>query len=507
MSMNMNTHSVVEPNEEGNAAILEAFDSFALALNSSLTLDEILGVAANDGRVFLNCDRVSIGIRYGEAVRIQSVSGQDRIVNRSNSIRILETICVKAVRLEQPLVFGIDQDSKDSETFADYVYESHVRTLIVLPLHPNKRAVTAPQKVLRLSNVVGCLIIEEFEKKQDARLLERAELIVDHVANAINNCRIHGTIFGASVLRRIGQLARWFEGKKLWSAIAILALVVSFIAVCLWGRASFRVTADGTLMPIVRREVFAPWNSRVIEIFVKDGQAVEKNAPLLRLASSELDAQLIAARAAVFEKQKLVATLESQVNRLRDQVDVDADYIRLQGDLKKAEIELTASSLHLDVISERRNELLIRAPLRGVVVTFQIEQLLLNRPVTRGEQLLHIVDPTGDWQIELNVKESRAGHILSARKSMDEPLRVDYSIATDVERRSQGTLVDVSSRVNESEKHGAVVNAIVAIDSADQLERKHVGAEVNARIHCGDKCLGYVLFGDVIEFLFRRFWI
>lgn len=34
-----------------------------------------------------------------------------------------------------------------------------------------------------------------------------------------------------------------------------------------------------------------------------------------------------------------------------------------------------------------------------------------------------------------------------------------------------------------------------------------IGAEVIAKINCGKKPLGYVLFGDVIEFLRKRLWL
>jgi hypothetical protein len=35
-----------------------------------------------------------------------------------------------------------------------------------------------------------------------------------------------------------------------------------------------------------------------------------------------------------------------------------------------------------------------------------------------------------------------------------------------------------------------------------------IGAEVRAKISCSDRSLGYVLFGDVIEFIQKRllFW-
>ena len=42
----------------------------------------------------------------------------------------------------------------------------------------------------------------------------------------------------------------------------------------------------------------------------------------------------------------------------------------------------------------------------------------------------------------------------------------------------------------------------------DQLPRQpRIGAEVRAKINCGEKSLGYVLFGDVVEFVQKYFWL
>ena len=52
---------------------------------------------------------------------------------------------------------------------------------------------------------------------------------------------------------------------------------------------------------------------------------------------------------------------------------------------------------------------------------------------------------------------------------------------------------------------GSVVRVFGAIDGREFEHR--IGADVRAKIHCGEKSLGYVLFGDVIEFLYQRFWL
>ena len=37
-------------------------------------------------------------------------------------------------------------------------------------------------------------------------------------------------------------------------------------------------------------------------------------------------------------------------------------------------------------------------------------------------------------------------------------------------------------------------------------ELLRIGADVRAKINCGKQMLGYVLFGDVVEFIQNRLW-
>jgi hypothetical protein len=141
-----------------------------------------------------------------------------------------------------------------------------------------------------------------------------------------------------------------------------------------------------------------------------------------------------------------------------------------------------------------------------VVATFQVEQLLQDRPVQRGDLLLEVMDDRGDWRLELDVPDYRMGHVLRALAAEEsDVLPVDYVPATDPRRELQGTLTEIATRSSESEASGAVVRVFAAIDP-DDLPGRRIGAEVDARIRCGERSLFYCLFGDVVEFLQRRLW-
>ena len=149
----------------------------------------------------------------------------------------------------------------------------------------------------------------------------------------------------------------------------------------------------------------------------------------------------------------------------------------------------------------------IRAPIDGVVATFRIEELLRERPVKRGELLLELMDPGGPWRLELDVPENRMGHILLAQeKHADGRLPVRYLLATATEITYDGSLDSISMRSVVSETEGAVVPLYASLSTPAPAEPR-IGADVIAKIDCGRKSLGYVLFGDVIEFIRKRFWL
>ena len=162
----------------------------------------------------------------------------------------------------------------------------------------------------------------------------------------------------------------------------------------------------------------------------------------------------------------------------------------------------------LTILEDRKKKLIVRAPISGVVVTFQLDQLLKNRPVRRGERLLEIKDDKGEWRLELEIEEHRSGHIMDAQESLKKSdLELEFVLATDSETKIQGTLGKIDTRTNSSSELGGVIVAYGHFNRNDLPRLPRIGAEVRAKISCGEKSLGYALFGDVVEFVQKYFWL
>ena len=110
----------------------------------------------------------------------------------------------------------------------------------------------------------------------------------------------------------------------------------------------------------------------------------------------------------------------------------------------------------------------------------------------------------------MDVPDYRLGHILRAQeKFQKENLDVEFVLATASEDKHQAELEGISTRSVPSEAEGSVVEMYVKISPETKKELGEllrIGADVRAKINCGKQMLGYVLFGDVVEFIQNRLW-
>ena len=77
---------------------------FARASHESLDLKETAYIVANEGRRLIGCDRVSVAIKKGRKCKVQAISGQDTIENRSNIVSALNNLATRVVAAGEPLV-------------------------------------------------------------------------------------------------------------------------------------------------------------------------------------------------------------------------------------------------------------------------------------------------------------------------------------------------------------------------------------------------------------------
>lgn len=492
-------------------SFFESLEPFILALGRSLRTRDVSTVAANDGRALLNCDRVSVLERRGRRVRTLAVSGQAYVHRRSPVIRSLERLARSVLRQRDSLVFSGGEETIPADLaklLSDYLIESNARVLLIVPLIENEPEIPASerekQRNRRPAPVIGGIVFEQIRDGDLSELFrERCELLSRHVASALTLARTHEQIFLRPLWAAIG---RWKDGLLGWPLVRtaiFLGLAAALAWILIFVPWRFRIDGVGQLMPARQQNVFAPWDGEIVELAVQTGHTVSEGQPLLRIKNHELTAQVLSLQNQILEKEQLIAALDAQIDESTKSPDRNEE-VKVRGQREQARVELVGLKTQHGVLKQRESELLVRAERAGVVVTFQVQELLLRRPVRRGELLLEIMDDTGPWRLELKIPERHIGHLREAQ-GQAESLPVEFVLGTRPDTTWTGTLDRLATRTSTSEDGEHIVEAYASIGN-DVTDRR-IGADVRAKIDCGHRSLGYVLFGDAIDFVRRRvFW-
>lgn len=507
------------PDEAPTPEYWKQFENLVLQMQRTLRVDEVANTAANDGRLLLQCDRVSVALFRGNRCHIQSISGQESVNRRANLVTTMGKLTDSVIATSEPLLFAGKSENLPPQIerpLADYIQESGSRMVMVIPLFPPEPLIRADEKEIQegrkkaeRKRPFGALIVEQVtESRPKPGLVERANMVAEHVAAALHNAHAHQTLFLLPVWRLLGDLYERLYRRTLLKIAAFVGVIAAVIAGLFLIPWTYRVEGKGKLMPVTRAEVFAPWEGEVFEIHVKASDHVKQGDVLLKLRNEDLRAKQLEAVNKLQNSEKQLASLRARLEASQR----EDERIQLQGEMEQTQIQIAGAKQQVAILDDEIEKLTVRAPMDGTVPTFEIEKLLLYRPVQRGEVLLEVMDETQRWHLELEVQEQRMGHFLRGVKARGtETLPVEFMLATNTEKTYHGHVEQVSTRAALTEGEGSVVEVHAAIDESEISELRpqmRIGAEVRAKISCSDRSLGYVLFGDVIEFVqkYLLFW-
>jgi multidrug efflux pump subunit AcrA (membrane-fusion protein) len=494
-------------------------ERFLLQLERSRTVGEVASTAASDGRILLDVDRVSLARKRGRKTPIEAISGQDKVNPRANLVRRMSALCKVVMDGREPLIYtGAVENLPPQleQPLADYVAESNSRLVMIVPLFETGELVKPELEdkeqerhvASKDARVIGCLVAEQInDSRLPPALKEKLDVAADHVAASLQRAITFERIFLRRTLLAIGRTGEWFHGRKLAKTLAVIAAVAAVSLALFFFPWPYKVVADGRLMPVVQRDVFAPWDGEVTQLAVRGGEAVEKGDLLAVLRNDDLQTERVRVSEELEAKRKTVVALAGQIASAVAR-NAEQERVQLEGERLAAEAEVVGLEKQLEILEERVARLKVTSPITGVVATFQLDQLLQNRPVQRGEVLMEVMDDKSTWHLEVDVEDRRMGHILRAvRREEKVGLPVEFVLATDPETRYEGTLKKIESRAETDSELGNVVRCEISIDHPENLPSRRIGAEVRAKINTGDRALGYVLFGDVIDFVRKHLWL
>jgi len=503
----------------------EHFQQFIARLYGQIDLQQTAYVLANEGRRLLGCQRLSLIVRYGDTWRAEAISGQATFDRRSDGIRALEELPALLGPLKGPYWYTQAAKAADSNAppadpagrmraaAAAFCQRTGSKAVVVAPLvvmpegsgqandntassRSSQPAASDSSTTGAVEQVIGVLVAEQFSSDRfPADTDQRLEVVRLYGAPAVKNAVEHDTAARLSLSRWWGPRRgrpRW----RRWAVAAGVALGALFPLVVI--PADFALEGQAIMQPVIRRDVFALSSGVVQEVLVDHGQEVTAGQILARVRNVDLEVEYQRLQGAASAAAERLAAVRNSL--LESQQVPEADRARLAGEEAQLKQRLESLKLQIELIRVRMKELEIRSPIDGKVITWDVRNLLTNRPVQPGHLLLTVARTDSEWELLVQMPENRMGHVLAAYRQAAEPMSVTFMLTSEPGRSYQGTLVDVHGRAEQDPERGSFVPLKVRFDKS-QVSHLRPGAEATAKVHCGRRSLGFVWLHDVWEFL------
>ncbi len=486
-------------------------EQFVQSIHRSLDVRTTAYAITNEGRRLTEADRVSVAVRRGKRCEILAVSGLDTIDRRAEEVARMSRLAAVVTAVNEPLWHpqtDVARPPQVEEVLEHYVDKSHSRTIGVLPLRPP--AENDERSDEQATPPIGALIVEHFKHDRDIEELARsAEAVARSSALALANALEHSSLPALPLWKCLSKLKVALGRRALPKTIAATITAVATVLGLVLIPAELRIPARGCLGPEVQQHIFAQIDGTVVEVPVAHGQMVEAGQILARMRNTDLEVEITAL-------EGLKTTIAEQMSAIHGTLLKHAGLPTQERDRRFGErdqLKQTADGIErqLELYRRKEEQLIVRSPRPGQVVTWHVSDLLLERPVQRGQLLMSIVDPDGEWSLELDVDESDIRHVVAAAEKRAEDglangelddglggVKVVFTVHTHPGREFEGHVIETQKTAEDRGTDGHVVTVRVAVNKG-QLPELRGGASVGARIHCGEHSIGYVWFRDLIE--------
>lgn len=486
-------------------------EGFAHVIHSSLNLKETAFAVVNDGKRLVGCDRLSVCLKIGGRPMIEAVSGQEIVEQRANLIREMTKLCKVVMRSGEDLVYtgnteGFAPDIRDALEF--YVDESGAKAVIITLLH-KPESDPSKDKV-----VFGALVAEQIgDEMAPTDSHARTEVVARHSSTALWNSSEADKAF-IPLLKAVGSPMRFFRGRTLAKIAAVLCAIICGVMILCFVPWQLTIEGRGQLFPEERRNTYAPHQATVQSIPFTHGQEVKKGDVVVQLVSKDLEREYRKMLGDLQETSTRFQTLDIELKKANQN-----DRERLSGQREEARIKSKSLKEQIDILAEQIERLSVKAPQDGIVTTWEPEKSLLGKPVEVGEPLIQIAATDGEWILEVQVPDDDMAPVLAAKQKLEADIKAGkkdplaklecyFVSATDPEHRYRGYVKKIASKAELLEgKH----NVKVTVGFSDQIRDEFLkanqelrpGADVRARIECGEARLAYVLLRDVVHFFYE----
>ncbi len=495
----------------------EKLDRFLDQIHRTYDLRRVAYAIVAGGKELIDCDRLSLILKKGRRCRVIAVSGVHEPDRRSPSVRCIERLVSSTIRETEPQWYEQPETESKVSPLTSYFAESEAKSVGLLPLFSIEDNKRQPERL-------GTLLVDMFDKPESSShglIRSRANWLVRHASNAIGNA------VRVNRLPLLG-ISRWLDrnvtrGKRMpWGVLAAASLAIALWVIA-WMPTDFRIEARGELVPLTRESVYAPRSGTVIGFPALDdatdgredaqGTRVEPGDVVVRLENAELDYELttlLGEQATVDQQLETIAVSMGQSGRSRDTESRDR-YDELTAQAAELRVKQASLARRIRLVSQEREKLSVKSSIAGRILTWDVVNALMLRPVQQGDLLLEVVDVDGPWEIDLYVRDRHIGYIKQAEKESSVPLAISFFLRSDPEREYTASIKSIAMSTEVYPEYGSAVRVIGKIegpgtlDGPGKLDTLRPGTTIIAKVDCGKKPLAYVMLYDLVHTI--RMWI
>jgi multidrug resistance efflux pump len=361
-----------------------ALDLAAIVVQETRFLASATSLATELG-TRLECDRVSVGFKKGNNIKIAALSHSASFRKQMNLIRLIEGAMDEAADQQMPIVFPgeIDDQARVLRAHTELAEQEGDGAVCTIPLLTGD------------GDVYGALVMERSSDspfgKETVELCQSILFLVGPVLEekrrgdrALPKVVLDSTTSGLGKIIGPGHVL----AKLITVAIVLLVAVLSVVT------GEMRVTARTSIEGAVQRAITAPYDGYVVEAGVRAGDSVEKAQVIARLDDRDLR----------LERQRIIARRDQHQRQYREAMAAgDRATVQVLGE------QINQSLAQLALIDDQISRASLTAPIAGIVVTGDLSQSL-GSPVQRGDVLFEVA-PLADYRVMLQVDERDVSHV------------------------------------------------------------------------------------------------
>jgi hypothetical protein len=534
-------------------ALWGQLEGFSRQIHASLKPTEVAYSIANEARRIVECDRISVAVRYGRRCKVEAISGADQVESRSNLVKLMRALFDSVIQWGEKLVFtGAKDESlppRVHQALNAFLEESNSRVLVVVPLRDEREKDShRPPR--------SAILMECFDPQAaPEQLIARLEVVGKHCAPALYNAVEHKRIPFRFIWVPMAKVQEGLGGKAKAITMLIAAAVIIAVLAFIFVPYPLKVEATGELQPQVWANVYPPTECRIDDFMVKDPRLSDKdqakrtypeNFEAVLVTAPKLGPEITNLKSEVDSLSKTTKSMKALLDAPQpadrgqlDRASLWNEYNSQERTLRAKQDRLTALQRDYHANPANSNQFFILLPsfppgmrehgLEWTVLNSGFDNLA-GKEVKPSESILRVgyivkapgADDDPNWQVELKIPQKHIGQVLKAfgqGNDAKEFLDVDLLVKSAPTQVFKGRLFrskvagEARPQQNDNNENEPVVYAYVQIHDnegnipkADQIpeELLQTGTEVHAKIRCGSHALGYSLFYGLWEFFYEK---